>query len=186
MTAVVYLIVTVLGAVVFLLFGAQVELFQTVRQLRDYAGLIDRSEPVALGAAEGAVPSDYGLPAFLDSAHGAAILFLSDKCATCRSIAAALDGALPRGVVAVIDPGPAGGPPDLTVAFQLDPERTVIDADRAIMTALGLNMTPLGVVVQEGRLTRASTLPSTRLLYTLLESAIPRRGAGVAALSQHV
>lgn len=176
MTAVVYVIVALFGAVVFLLFGAQIELFRTVRQIRDYAGLIDRPEPVSLGAAEGTAPSDYGLPAYLDSAHRAVVLFLSDKCATCRSIAAALDGALPRGVVVVIDPGPSAVA-DLTVAFQLDPDRTVVDAGRTVMTALGLNITPLGVVVREGRLVQASTLPSTRHFYALLETANSGSGA---------
>ncbi|ACU74552.1 hypothetical protein Caci_5694 [Catenulispora acidiphila DSM 44928] len=185
MTTVVYAIIALLGVVVFLLFGAQIELFRTVEQIRDYAGLIDRPEPVSLGAAVGTAPSDYGLPAYLDSAHRAVVLFLSDKCATCRSIAAALDGALPRGVVVVIDAGP-NGTPDLTLAFQLDPERTVVDAGRTIMDALGLNITPLGVVVQDGRLVRASTLPSTRQLYTLIEATNTSIGSRARELSQNV
>ncbi|MEV0590606.1 hypothetical protein [Nonomuraea cavernae] len=154
---------------VFLLLGSQVEMYRTIEQLREYSGLIDRPVPVAF-TRSGERPSGVGLPAELDAAAQALVLLLSDKCATCRSIVASLDGAVPRDVVLVIeaeDPDQSAG---LTMSYDLDPTRTIIDSTRHIGDALGINTTPVAIVVEEGRFTRATTVPSSRQLYALLES----------------
>ena len=172
MTGLAYVLVAALAVLVALLLGAQVELFRSVAQLREYAGLIDRPAEVELGAARGATPSSIGLPASLDAASAAVVLFLSDKCATCRSIAGALEGHVPAGALLVIT---SGGDPDEPPALglDLDPARTVLDPAGSVMERLGAKVTPLGVMVRDGRLDRATTVPSTRQFYTLLESTRP-------------
>jgi len=178
-TVAVYVLVVLVGALALLLLGAQVEMYRGLEQLRDYAGLIDRPTPVDLGRVAGQRPSEVGLPVWLDSATRAVVLFLSDKCATCRSIAAALEGSLPPGLVIVVDPGTADAPEELSLTYELDPQKTVIDLDRRIMRRLGQEITPLGLVVENGRLARASTVPSTRQLYTLLEFTRPQPFSGI-------
>jgi len=175
-------LVGLLAALLFLMLGAQVEMFRDVQQLREYAGLIDRPAPVGLGAAAGGRPSGFGLPDALDAALGAVVVVLSDKCATCRSIAAALDGSMPPDLTVVINPG--GVPyPDLVTTYRLDAQRTLIDHDEAIAGRLGLKITPVGIVIENGRLARATTLPSTRQLYHLLDSVRAARQAdGARAL----
>lgn len=172
MTGLAYVLIAGLAVLVALLLGAQVELFRSVSQLREYAGLIDRPADVGLGAAEGAPPSSVGLPVGLDSARSALVLFLSDKCATCRAIAGALEGHVPAGVQLVITTG-GDGDEGLTLGLNLDPARTMLDPAASVMDRLGLNVTPLAVVVRDGRMQRATTLPSTRQFYTLLESTRP-------------
>jgi hypothetical protein len=161
--------VVILAVMVFLLLGSQVEMYRTIEQLRDYSGLIDRPVPVTL-TRTGDRPSSVGLPTELDSAVQTVVLLLSDKCATCRSITASLDGAVPRDVLLVIESENPEDDSGLALSYDLDPARTVIDPTRRIGDELGINTTPVAVVVENGRFARATTVPSTRQLYALLES----------------
>lgn len=160
----------ILAVLLFLLLGAEIEMFRSLEQLREYSGAIDRPTRIDLGDAVGEKPSHYGLPEALDSTGSAVIVFLSDKCATCRTIAGALAGNMPPGLTVVVDSGGADSTRGLVVTRGLDPARTVIDLDRQIMSRLGLTVTPAGIVIENGRLARAATVPSTRQLYTILES----------------
>lgn len=169
MTVVLSASVVILGALVFLLLGSQVEMYRTIEQLREHSGLIDQSIPISL-ARIGSRPSSAGLPESLDSAVRGVVLLLSDKCATCRSIAASLDGALPRELTVVVEPDHPGEPSDLVMSYQLDPERTIIDPERRVSGRLGIRTTPVAVVVENGRLMRATTVPSSRRLHSLLDS----------------
>ena len=171
MIAFLWAALAVLAALVFLLLGAQIEMFRSLEQLREYAGAIDRPIRIELGDAMGEKPSLYGLPEALDFASSAVLVFLSDKCGTCRTIAAALAGNMPAGLTVVVDAGGAGSPEDLVVTHGLDPSRTIIDHDRQIISRLGIDITPSGLVIENGRLVRATTVPSTRQLYTILETA---------------
>lgn len=171
MTLTLALLVACLAALVFLLLGAQIELHRDVAQLREYGGLIDRPSPLDIGVASGAAPSVYGLPGSLDSARSAVVLFVSDKCATCRSIVANLNGILPPGLTIVL--GVGDDPDGVTLQYGLDRERTVLDVQGGITERLGLRVLPAAVIVGDGCLLRATTVPSSRQLYMLLESATP-------------
>jgi hypothetical protein len=159
--------VVVLGIIVFLTLGSQIELYRTVEQLREYSGLIDRTVPLSL-AQVGARPSSAGLPPALDSALWSVVLLLSDKCATCRSIAASLNGAVPPDLFVVVEPD-AGERADLTMTYDLNAARTIVDPKRRISAKLGIKVTPAAVIVEHGRLVRATTVPSSRQLQALLE-----------------
>ncbi len=90
MVYVLTVIVAVIAFSLVVLLSAQVELFRDMKQVRELTGMIDRPFPLDLGVMRGHSPADLGLPT-----KTGAILILSDKCATCRSLAAALDGAVP-------------------------------------------------------------------------------------------
>jgi hypothetical protein len=161
--------VVVFGVLVFLLLGAQVEMFRDLAQLREAVGLVDRPRGVDLGRATGARPSAYGLPAALDSIAGAIVLFLSDKCATCRSIAASIDGDMPNRLWLVLDPAGQEGTPDLAITYEFNTGHTVVDSNRTISSDLNITLTPVALIVQHGRIQSGTTVPSTRQLYALLE-----------------
>ncbi len=162
--------VVVLGVLVFLLLGAQVELYRTVQQLREYGGLVDRPRPVEMRRAN-LRPSEVGLPESLDRKTRAVVLFLSDRCGTCRSIAAALDGAVPKDLYIIIDPGRSGEQSELQLTYRLDHDRTITDSTGQIAEALNIKISPAAAVIENGRLVRATTIPSTRQLHALLDSA---------------
>jgi hypothetical protein len=168
MTVVLSSAIVVFGALVLLLLGSQVEMYRTIQQLREYSGLLDRPTPFEVGP-EGERPGSVGLPADLDSSANALVLFLSDRCSTCRALAAALDGAVPRDMTIVLDPGD-GPDSELGMTYRLDPGRTVLDRDRLIAGRVGVKATPAAVIVENGRMVRGTTVPSTRQLYALLES----------------
>lgn len=162
--------VVVLGVLVFLLLGAQVELYRTVQQLREYGGLVDRPRPVEMRRVN-SPPSEVGLPESLDRKAQAVVLFLSDRCGTCRSIAAALDGAVPRDLYIVVEPAGNVEQSELQLLYRLDPDRTVTDFTGKISEALNIKISPAAAIIENGRLVRATTVPSTRQLHALLDSA---------------
>ena len=61
MTTVLLVVVCLLAVVVFIQIGAQVELFEQVRQIRSYLDIEDKPTTVELGTLEGASPSRFGL-----------------------------------------------------------------------------------------------------------------------------
>ncbi|WP_407563925.1 hypothetical protein [Streptomyces sp. 184] len=169
MTIVLSVSVVVTAVLVFLLLGSQIEMYRLIEQIRKHGGLVDRPQPIEI-AKVGEPPSSAGLPAELDSAAAAIALLLSDKCANCRSIAASLDGSVPPDVLLVIAAQDPAIDPDLTLSYDLDPNRTIIDPAARVWDELGINTSPVAVVVKHGRLTRATTVPSTRQLDVLRKS----------------
>ncbi|MCA1602994.1 MAG: hypothetical protein LC776_15625 [Acidobacteria bacterium] len=174
-------LVAALGILVLVLLSAQVEMYRNLEQLRVQTGMIDRGAPVDLGKAQGRMPSSFGLPADLDRELSALILFLSDKCLVCRSIVAAFDGNVPPGVFIVIDPGTASRDMKFTAAFAVDESNMLVDWETAVFRRVGIKTTPTGVVVENGRLARAVTLPSTRDFFSLLGSVKSISADGGAA-----
>jgi hypothetical protein len=164
MTIALTVAVCVLAALMFVLLGAQVELFDQVKQLRRFLDLEDRVTVLELGAALGARPSGVGLPAELDDADRALILLLSNKCATCQTIAATLRGGqLPPSTWLVVVPVTGDGT-DFVEAYDLHGERIIVDRDGRIVDGLGVEVTPAGIIVEHGRLAGAQTVPSVRHL----------------------
>jgi hypothetical protein len=173
MNAAVLVLLCVLGAVVFILLGALVELFRQVQQIRMHLDLVDRPTPLDLGKRQGMPASAVGLPALLDDAQTAMVLFLSNTCATCRSIAAALRGAVPQTLWIIVEPVLHDDADLFVEEFQLRSERTIIDQHGRIAHQLGLDITPSAIFIQNGRLLRAHTVPSSRQLLSALPSTRP-------------
>lgn len=151
-----------LGTVVLL--SAQVELHRQMAQLRDIAGLIDRPLPIDLGDAKGIRSKDIGL-----TLTDGLLLFLSDRCSTCRSLAESLDGQVPPELQIIFE-NPGGRKSTLPSDWDLGP-RAMNDTSGHIAKRLGIEISPAAVVIQEGLLIDARTVPSSRQLNELLKSA---------------
>ncbi|MFI6458343.1 hypothetical protein ACIBF6_43200 [Streptosporangium amethystogenes] len=165
MTTVLLIVICLMAVVLFIQIGAQVELFQQVKQIRDYLDMEDKPTPVELGTLEGARPSDFGLPAALDEADRAVVLFLSNKCGSCRDLALALSGgAVPPAMWVVVVPVTGDGNEFIT-EFGLHGERVILDEEERIVDGLGLAITPVALHITQGKLTRAHTVPTVRQMY---------------------
>lgn len=165
---VVSIAVVVIGMGLVVLLSSQVELFRDTRQMREITGLLDEPIKLDLGAAEGVALKNLGLGNGPEDTR--LVLVLSDRCSTCRSLAASLDGAVPRHLQVVLS-NPGGRESELPLAWQLD--RAVDDSDGRIMNALGINTVPAALVAEDGRLVSAQTVPSSRQLHTLLDATRP-------------
>ncbi len=156
--------VAVIAFSLVVLLSAQVELFRDMKQVRELTGMIDRPFPLDLGVMRGHSPADLSLPT-----KSGAILILSDKCGTCRSLAAALDGAVPPHLQIVLS-NPGGRASELPTVWDLG-DRAVDDTDGSIMAALDIKATPAAISVVDGIMTEAHSMPSTRQLYEFLDRA---------------
>lgn len=173
--------VGVLALLVFVLCGVVYELFRDVRQLRDAAGILDRPLNVDLGPVAGTRPSGHGLPEALDSAASALVLFLSDRCGTCRSLAAGLERHLPPGLWVVLEARSSDSAARFMESYELtrmvEDGRLVVDVAGAIAGRIGLDLTPVGFRVEGGRIVSATTVPSKRYLFSILPKPIRLRRA---------
>jgi hypothetical protein len=173
------IVVAALALTVFVLCGVVAELFRDVRQLRDAAGILDRPLEIDIGTVAGATPSTLGLPQALDNASVALVLFLSDRCGTCRSIAAGVGRALPPLLWVVLE----ARSPESALKFvdsyemrsALDDGRLVVDVEGVIAGRIGLDITPVGFRIQGGRVVSATTVPSRRYLLSILPKPIRLR-----------
>lgn len=163
MTIALWATLAVLAAAVFVLLGAQVEQFEQLKQLRRELALEEKSVPLEISAG-GAVPSQMGLPPELDDADQALMVFLSDRCTTCYTIAGAFHGGdLPADTWLVILPVNDDGTEFLS-RFQLYGERIIVDPGRSIAKAIGLEASPSALTIKDGRLVEANSVPSVRRL----------------------
>ena len=172
--------VVIVGLLVFLMVGALIELHRDVHQLREISGVLDTPLEVDVEPVSGGPPSEFGLPKPLDAAQSALVLFLSESCSTCRALAAYVGKQLPSNLWVVIE----GRTESSARAFlehyfetdpTLHPRRVQVDVDGAIAGHLGLNTTPVGFHIENGQFTRATTIPSTRYLDTVLPNPIQLR-----------
>jgi hypothetical protein len=176
MTTVLLVLVCLLGIVVFILLGALVELFQQVQQIRERLDLTGSAGSMPLNLAnQGALASTVGLPEALDDAVSAIVLFLTNRCTTCRAIAADLDGAVPPGIWVVAEPvtGVDEEAEAFVQEFRLDSDRTLVDRQSHIAEQLALDVTPTAIFIEKGRMHRAETVPSPRHFSSILTSLKP-------------
>ena len=166
--------VGVLSLLVFVLFSALLEALRDIRQIRDALGILDRPLDVDIGVAAGTAPSSYGLPRQLDDAKSALVLFLSDRCVTCRILAATLGGTLPAGLWIVVEAASSQAAAEFIEAYGMTPrvedERVTVDAAGAIADRLSLNTTPVAYRVENGVFKDAATVPSIRYLSSVISS----------------
>jgi len=172
----------VLALLLAVFFGALLEMFRDVRQLRDALGILDRPLSVDIGAAAGTRPSIHGLPRALDSAAAAIVLFLSDRCETCRALAAGVAKPLPENLWIVLEARSPDSAASFLSAHGLMPgaapeERVVVDLAGEIAGHVGLNTTPICFRLQDGVLTHATTVPSSRYLTSILPMPIRLGGS---------
>jgi hypothetical protein len=93
-----FLLVAVLGAGEFLLFGALAEAYRDIRQLREQGGVVDTPVPVDLGGHLGSLASSVGMVPDLDATSRATVVYVDKRCGTCQMIMASLGGGIPNGL----------------------------------------------------------------------------------------
>lgn len=168
--------VGILGLLVFLLFGALIEMHRDVRQMRDAIGILDRPLPIDIGDVVDTRPSKYGLPATLDRSASALVLFLSDSCATCRVLASSLNGNVPPGVYILLLAKSSQSGAAFLASYNLTPDTTeenlFIDSAHQIAKRIGLDTTPAAFRVENGYFVSATTVPSARYLVSILPKSI--------------
>lgn len=171
------IIVFILAVLTFVLFGALIELFEQVKQLRRFLDLEDRITPIDIGDRVGELPSEFGLPPDLDTAGSGLVLTLSTKCATCQTLAATLRGGrLPPDTWLVVVPVIGDGR-EFIDAYELHGERVLVDEGQRLTRGLGIEVSPSALFVSEGRLAGAQTVPSVRQLRAILpKNNKPRSG----------
>lgn len=161
-------LVAVLTVVTVVLAGTTVELLRAVEQIRAHIGLEDKPTLLDIGSSVGQQPSSFGLPQVLDDIDRAVVLILSDRCASCRAIAAEISGDVPDDVFILLEEGRREDlGKSLQVRYDLPPSRTIIDYGGGIAGRLGVDTTPAGVVVRQGRVVSAQTIPSARRIVEL-------------------
>lgn len=181
--------VGLLSLLLFVLFGALLELYRDVRQLRDVAGILDRPLNVDIEPLVGTAPSEYGLPEPLDSASSALLLFLSERCLTCRIIASSLDESLPSGLWVVAEMRNAETAKEFRAITNLiTDDRVIFDIGGEIAGRMRLNTSPVGFRIENGRFVSATTVPSTRYLFSILPTPLgllPEKGDNHHGKAQH-
>ncbi|HEX3578249.1 MAG TPA: hypothetical protein VHY33_06765 [Thermoanaerobaculia bacterium] len=182
MAAIALIATAVLALLVALLFAALVEMYRDVRQLRDAMGILDRPLPVNVTDAVGMRASTYGLPRAIDAADSALVLFLSDRCGTCRQLAHGLTRPLVSGLWLVLEVRSDAGAADFIERYGLADSaregRIIVDPTTEIARRIGIDTTPVGVRIENGAIAHATTVPSTRYLNTILPEPVELRQAG--------
>lgn len=175
--AILLFVVSLLAVGEFLLFGALAEAYRDLRQIRENAGLVDKPTPVDMGGLQNKLASTCGLAPELDSIVQAVVVYLDRRCGTCRMIVDSLSGGLPRGMWLVLVLSAKEEGPGWLAETGLD-QRNDLGRRVMFMSAdemqhhLGTVLTPLAIEVENGRLTRAVTIPSVRQFYAMVPMAV--------------
>lgn len=165
--------VGLLALLIFVLFGALIEMYRDIRQLREAAGILDRPLNIDIKSIEGTQPSEYGLPKTLDSAASALLLFLSERCLTCRILAKSLNDSLPSGLWVVAEArNRESADAFVRVTNLITHERVLLDVGGEIAGRMSLNISPVGFRIENGRFVSATTVPSTRYLYSIVPASL--------------
>lgn len=170
--------VGIISLVLVVVLRAQLEMFRDVRQLRHAAGIMDRPLDVGIEAIAGTAPSEYGLPEALDSAPNALLLFFSDKCLTCRVIASSLNQSLPLGIWVLAQARDAAAAENfIDITGMVPHERVIQDLGGEIANRLGIDVSPVGFRIENGRFASATTVPSIRYLESIAPKPIKLKTA---------
>lgn len=147
----------------FLLFGAVIELYRGLEQIRLQTGVIDSPVHLELDLPM-RLPEDAGLPDDLLRRRRGLILILSDR-STCGTIAEHLGGALPTSTWLLFVPQSKESGEDWLSRYRLAAEsRVLVDGPGNVSKRVGVNITPSVLRIQGGTVVAAHTLPSARRL----------------------
>ena len=179
MNTIILLMLAIIAIVLFVMASAGVEMYRDIRQLREVSGILDTPLNIDIGQVAQKAPSDYGLPFVLDEQVAAIVLFLNERCNPCRSIAASFDASakyLPNGLWIVLE----GRTDEVARQFlnstplkdlQSD-GRVFIDSGGEIARRIGLEASPVGFRIENGKISIATTVPSSRYLLSILPHSL--------------
>lgn len=166
-------------AIALVLGAAYIELFDTLKQLREFAAFTDTLAPMDSHAAAGRQPSLLGLPLWADWAGRGGALFLSTRCKTCSAIAYDMQGLIPENLVIVLDAHGEQQAIEWIQRFDLDRDKVVSDHNGAIADRCGVGVTPSLLLIERGAIADGFIVPSHRQLLSALNGTNPRaRSAG--------
>jgi hypothetical protein len=159
-----------LALVVVVCAAALVEVFRQLAELRRTLNLQDQAIPLNLRSGEFRA-DEIGLPPELALEPKSIVVFLSEKCATCLTIAEAFRGGSPATVWFVLPspPRPAG----LLATLAHSAPRVVVDEYDEIANNLGLHVTPAVLTTFYGEITRAQAVASPRQVLGLIPTVAP-------------
>jgi hypothetical protein len=161
--------------------AALIEVFRQLAELRIALNLQDEAIPLSLRAGELST-NEIGLPTALAAEPRTIVVFLSQKCATCLTIAEAFRGGSPVTVWFVLPSPPA--PTGLLETLVHSNERVVVDENDEIADKLGLHVTPCVLTTSYGEITRAQAVSSPRQVLGLIPTVLPR-GPKLMPPTQH-
>jgi hypothetical protein len=164
MTTLYLFISAILALFLLVLFGALVELHRQVLQLRQNAGLVDRSRPVEFNPDVSL--SSLPIPGLArEAAERSAILLLSDRCTTCAEVAQSLGPKESSRLITLVESRSPASAADWMSQIGLQHSATVLyDEDGRIAETLGVSVTPAIVKFDGLAPVEAATVPSGRQL----------------------
>jgi hypothetical protein len=146
------------------------ELFRQVETIRAIVHLED--QPIPLDIRANSITLDrLGLPAHLDKVPELVVLFLSNKCSTCRSVAAAFEGGAPQSVWFVVE-GSGEGATSISEALSASSGRVVHDEDGSISKDIGLTITPSVVTFRYGEAFKGYGIGSARQALSMIPTTL--------------
>lgn len=174
LTALVLLLVLVVLVSLF----ALMDQHRVLLEIQEHLGTGDAPRPLThpIGPV---VASDAGLPAHLDGAERAVVVFLSTTCATCATVGRGLRGPLaPELHVVVRAPSAAEGA-RWYEEVGLHAGSVTVSTDDRVADAFGLRVTPAAFVLRHDHIVVAQTVPTVRQLTALLDQVAALAGEPV-------
>lgn len=159
-----------LALIVLVELGAVTELFKQVQQVRSHLRLDDLPDPFQLKQS-GVLASAVGLPGEIDSTESAVVLVLSPNCVTCRQLASALaseHSGLTDRLWILIEPAFDHSVDDFIAQNDIR-YHFMVDTENVVADSLGVDTTPLALIFEQGRVTKAMTVPSPRQMARILK-----------------
>lgn len=164
MILLIWLVLALMAIALFVIFGALVEMYRALEQVRVQSGAVDFRTKLDANA-DNSELLQLGIPTESTSAGRRLLLVLSDRCSTCELIAERLAGGPPQDVSVVVQPHSEESVTIWLRAHSLDnSDNVVIDADEAIVDALGIRISPAAIRLRHGEIVAAHTVPSPRRL----------------------
>jgi len=152
---------------------ALLEVLKQIGQVRQRLDLDDRPIPVGIGQTAG-TEFTHRVGPLEAGVQTAVLVFLSDDCSTCRTVAAGL-----AEIIETAEPGVQvvpivhGRDRQSAEAFMLDAnlrrEWGIVDEDDEIAISLGLNLRPVALVVLDGIVTDAAMVRSPSQVEQVVE-----------------
>ena len=169
-----------LGAIasVIVLAAATLEMYRSLQQVQQALHLTDENQEVDISELSTRDLHELGFPKVLvDQKH--VVLFVSPKCGTCETLMRGLAGTVPSYLSIVVACPTLDEGSEWIARFGFQPNAHLyLDAGSVMTSEIGIRITPLALLTQEGRVEKAVTVPSLRKLLSLGDKGARLRLSG--------
>lgn len=160
----IWVVLAAFALALFLIFGALIEMFRTIEQIRVETGIMDSLTQIEIPLRDG-LASFAGLPTELEHRERSLLLVLSEMCTTCRQLADRLVGDMPDGLWVVYEARSYDtGQHWLSQYGLANHPHVVVDSEGPIAQRLGIQISPAVIRLRDGVVAAAHTVPSLRRL----------------------